>query len=66
MTKVEEIKGTIETLPEADKSALKRWLDEVDARIFDDKIERDATSDKLDGLISQARANYKSGRRTPC
>jgi hypothetical protein len=65
MTKFEEIKGAIETLPEEEKSALKRWLDEVDAQVFDDKIERDAASGKLDGLITKARANYKAGRRTP-
>jgi hypothetical protein len=51
--------------PEEEKSALKRWLDEIDAQIFDDKIERDAASGKLDGLIAKARANYKAGRRTP-
>jgi hypothetical protein len=65
MTKIDEIKGAIETLPEEEKSALKRWLDEVDAQIFVDKIERDAASGKLDGLIANARANYKAGRRTP-
>jgi hypothetical protein len=65
MNKIEEIKGAIETLPEEEKSALKRWLDEIDAQIFDDKIERDAASGKLDGLIAKARANYKAGRRTP-
>jgi hypothetical protein len=65
MTKIEEIKGAIETLPEEEKSALNRWLDEVDAQIFDDKIERDAASGKLNGLIAKARANYKAGRRTP-
>jgi hypothetical protein len=65
MTKIDQIKGVIETLPEAERSALKRWLDEVDAQIFDDKIERDAAAGKLDGLIANARANYKAGRRTP-
>jgi hypothetical protein len=65
MTKIDEIKGAIETLPESERSALKRWLDEIDAQIFDDKIERDAASGKLDGLIAKARANYKAGRRTP-
>jgi hypothetical protein len=65
MNKIEEIKGAIETLPEEEKSALKRWLDEIDAQIFDHKIERDAASGKLDGLIAKARANYKAGRRTP-
>ena len=65
MTKIEEIKGAIATLPEEDKSALKRWLDGVDAQVFDEKIERDAASGKLDSLIGKARANYQAGRRTP-
>jgi hypothetical protein len=65
MTKIEVIKGAIETLAEEKKSALKRWLDEVDAQIFDDKIERDAASGKLEGLIAKARANYKTGRWSP-
>ena len=65
MTKIEQIKGAITTLPDDEKSELKRWLDEIDAQIFDDKIEADATSGRLDGLIAKARANYKAGRRTP-
>ena len=65
MTKIEEIKGAIGTLADAEKTELKRWLDEIDAQIFDEKIERDAASGRLDGLIAKARANYKAGRRTP-
>ena len=65
MTTIDEIKFAIKTLPESEKSDLKRWLDEIDAQIFDDKIERDARSGKLDGLIAKARANYQAGRRTP-
>ncbi len=65
MTKIEEIKGAIATLPDAEKSELKRWLDEIDAQLFDAKIEADAASGKLDDLIAKARANYKAGRQTP-
>lgn len=65
MQTIDEIKDAIETLPDAEKSALKRWLDEIDAEIFDAKIERDAASGRLDGLVAKARANYRAGRRTP-
>ncbi len=65
MTTIEQIKTLFETLPEADKSTLKRWLEEKDAELFDAKIEADAAAGRLDGMIAKARANYKSGRRTP-
>ena len=65
MTKIDEIKCAIDTLADTEKSELKRWLDEVDAKLFDDKIEADAAAGKLDGLIAKARANFKAGRQTP-
>ncbi|MEQ1697908.1 MAG: hypothetical protein ABL901_18905 [Hyphomicrobiaceae bacterium] len=65
MTKIEEIKGAIAALPDSEKSELKRWLDEIDAQLFDAKIEADAASGKLDGLIAKARANFKADRQTP-
>jgi hypothetical protein len=62
MTKLEQIQSTIEKLSSADITKLRAWLEELDARIFDDKIERDAKAGKLDKLISDARANIKAGR----
>ena len=65
MAKIEEIKHAIVALPDTEKSELKRWLDEIDAALSDDKIEADAASGKLDDLIVKARANFKAGRHTP-
>ena len=65
MTTIDEIKGAIGTLPDDEKSKLKRWLDEVDAQLLDDKIEADAAAGRLDGMIAKARANYTAGRKTP-
>ncbi len=65
MSKIDEIKGAIITLSDAEKSELKRWFDEIDAQVFDDKIEVDAAGGRLDGMIAKARANYKAGRQTP-
>ncbi len=65
MTKIDQIKGAISALTDAEKSALKRWLDEIDAQMFDNKIESGAASGMLDELIAKARANFKAGRQTP-
>ena len=65
MTTIDEIKGAIGTLPDDEKSKLKRWLDEIDAQLFDDKIDADAVAGRLDGMIDKARANFKAGRQTP-
>ena len=65
MTTIIDIKTAIQTLSEPEKSDLKRWLDEIDAEIFDQKIERDAAGGLLDEMIAKAKANYVSGRSTP-
>lgn len=65
MTKVDEIKGAICSLSDAEKTELKRWLDEFDAQAFDDKIEADAAAGRLDALVAKARAHVKAGRTTP-
>jgi len=62
MTKLEQIQSSIEKLTAAEIAKLREWLDELDARLFDEKIERDAKAGKLDKLAAEARANLKAGR----
>ena len=62
MTKLEQIQSSIEELSAEEIAKLRAWLDELDARLFDDKIERDAKAGKLDKLAAEARSNLKSGR----
>jgi hypothetical protein len=62
MTKLEQIQSTIEKLSASEIAKLREWLDELEARLFDEKIERDAKAGKLDKLASAARANLKAGR----
>jgi hypothetical protein len=64
MTKFDEIKTAISQLPEAEIARLRDWFAEIDAQKFDEKIERDAATGKLDGLIAKARANHAAGRFT--
>ena len=62
MTKIEQIQADIEKLDPAEIAKLRDWLEELDARLFDDKIARDAGSGKLDKLIADAKADHKAGR----
>lgn len=62
MTKLEQIQSTIEKLSSEEIAKLRAWLEDLDARVFDDKIAADAASGKLDKLMDEARANLKAGR----
>ncbi len=62
MTKLEQIQATIENLSSAEIAKLREWLDELDARLFDEKIERDAKSGKLDKLAGEALAEHAQGK----
>ena len=63
MIKIEDIEKAVARLSSEDLAKFRRWLEEFDARVFDDKIARDAKSGKLDNLMAEARANHKAGRR---
>jgi hypothetical protein len=62
MTKLEHIQSTIEQLSAEEIAKLREWLEDLDARMFDDRIAADAKSGKLDKLLDEARANLKAGR----
>ena len=62
MTKIEQIQADIEKLDPAEIAKLRDWLEELDARLFDDKIVRDAESGKLDTLANQALADHTRGK----
>lgn len=63
MTKIEDIEKAVEGLSSEELAKFRRWFEEFDARVFDDKIARDAKSGKLDKLLAEARANHNAGRR---
>lgn len=63
MTRIEEIEKAVAELPEEDLAKFRAWFEEFDARLFDEKIERDAKAGKLDKLIADARANHEAGHR---
>lgn len=61
MSKVDELKSVIESLPKEDYVELRRWFSESDWQKWDDQIERDSESGKLDFLIKEGFAQKKGG-----
>jgi hypothetical protein len=62
MTKLEDIQKAIAELPPDDLAKLRDWFDELEERLFDEQIERDALSGKLDWLAEEALAEHRAGR----
>jgi len=62
MTKVEEIKAAIESLPEEEFIRLRQWFSEKDWQEWDKQIARDSGSGKLDFLIKEAMEEKDEGK----
>ncbi|HDP97728.1 MAG TPA: hypothetical protein ENN22_00895 [bacterium] len=62
MLKVDELKSAIEALPENEYVELRRWFSEKDWQDWDEQIEADSNSGKLDFLIKEANDQKKSGK----
>jgi hypothetical protein len=62
MTKVEDIEKAVTKLAPAELAKFRAWFDAFDAARFDDRLERDAESGKLDQLADKARADFRAGR----
>ena len=60
MTKLEDIEKAVETLMPTDLARFRAWFAEFDAARFDEKIERDAKTGRLDKLAEQALATCPS------
>jgi hypothetical protein len=65
MRKVEEIEEQIRALPREEFTELRNWFLEQDWLAWDVQIEADAKAGKLDKLISEAKAEYESGKARP-
>ena len=61
MSTFEDIQKAVAKLSADDKSRLLNWLEEQDGLAFDDELQRDAESGKLEKLAAGARANMAAG-----
>jgi len=61
MSRVEEIESQIEQLPPEEFARVANWIREMDQQGWDEQLDRDAASGKLDALLAEARAERDSG-----
>jgi hypothetical protein len=59
---IEDLEKAVAKLPPADLARFRAWFEEFDAARFDQKIERDAKSGKLDRMADQAIDDLRKGR----
>jgi hypothetical protein len=62
MTTLDDIKDAISRLAPDELSRFRAWFEEFDEARLDQKIERDARLDKLDGLAEEALSDFRQGR----
>ena len=62
---VKEIETAIAQLPPAQVAELADWFDEFRARLWDQEIERDLNSGKLQTMLDEAKDDLESGRCKP-
>jgi hypothetical protein len=61
MIDIKKIKHEIEKLPESDFAELRRWIAEKAWEKWDNEIENDSNSNKLDFLIDEAKNEKEDG-----
>ena len=62
MTKLEDIEKAVAELAPRELDRFRAWFEEFQAARFDEKIERDAASGKLDRLAEAAVDDFRKGR----
>jgi hypothetical protein len=62
MTTVEEIEQAVTELSPDQLVRFRAWFEEFEAARFDEKIERDAKTGRLDRLADQALVDFRAGR----
>ncbi|MBI2754316.1 MAG: hypothetical protein HYX46_12550 [Betaproteobacteria bacterium] len=62
MSTLEDLEQKIRNLPAEELAKFRVWFIEFDHLLWDKQIEADASSGKLDALVSEALADYRSGK----
>jgi hypothetical protein len=62
MSTIEQIEAAILKLSHQELSQLRDWLLDLDDRLWDEQIERDAAAGKLDFLAQEALSEFESGK----
>ncbi len=62
MSELEQLEQRIQNLPSDELTRFREWFIEFDHLIWDKQIEADSKAGKLNGLIAEALADFKSGK----
>ena len=62
MSELEELENRIRNLPPEDLARFRAWFVEFDHVLWDRQIQTDAKNGKLDPLVNEALADYKTGK----
>ena len=62
---IQEIEAAIRQLPPHELAELMAWLEEHQAQAWDQQIETDLEAGRLDNLLAEVDAEYKSGLGEP-
>lgn len=62
MTKLEKIEKDIAALDQSELAVLAGWFAEYHAKLWDDQIEQDVISGRLNGLIRAAEREISEGK----
>ena len=62
---IQEIEQAITELPPNELARFREWFDEYYAQVWDEQIERDAASGRLDKLIAEVDEEYNAGLSKP-
>lgn len=62
MTKLEQLEAEIKKLSLDEFARLRNWLLELDWQAWDQQIEKDAASGKLDKLFEKSLADHRVGK----
>ena len=60
-----ELEQTISKLPPAELLKFREWLLRFDGDRWDEQIDKDATSGKLEALAQAALGEFRSGQKNP-
>jgi hypothetical protein len=62
MTNLERIEHDVENLTSSELTAFRKWFHAFDASLWDQQLEQDALSGKLDSLRQEATAEHQAQR----
>ena len=62
---IKEIESAIAQLPPTELAEFAKWFEEFQARVWDEQLEQDVTSGRLDTLIKQAEQDFEQGQCDP-